>query len=235
MKKVKNNLSGVAVLLIGVLTLSACIKDNSEVVTESFDLEAFTGIELSMAADVVIVEGDVQQVEVTGPSKTVGKIKKTVKNGIWDISLPNGYNRRYDDLQIRITSNNIEEITISGSGDVTASHELPLNYIKISGSGGVQAVTNVSQLESKISGSGSISISGYTNDLNQTISGSGDFRAFGLESRDAYVKISGSGTAEVYATETLNVQISGSGDVYYKGSPDITTNISGSGNIISAN
>lgn len=93
----------------------------------------------------------------------------------------------------------------------------------------------MTQLESKISGSGSISIAGYTNDLNHTTSGSGEFEGFDLESRDAYVKISGSGTANGYATETLNVQINGSGDVYYKGSPEITTNSSGSGSLISAN
>ena len=67
------------------------------------------------------------------------------------------------------------------------------------------------------------------------ISGSGNVRAFGLDTKSTYVRISGSGNSEVTVQDYLNVTISGSGSVYYKGNPDIEANISGSGTILNWN
>lgn len=224
-----------ALLLLGIL-LSSCTKaDDSQVVTETFDLDAFTGIDLSIAADVLIIEGTEQKVEVMGPMLTVSKISKNVRSGAWDISLPNNYNRSYKDLTINISSNNISTIDISGSGSIIGEHTLPLTLIDISGSGKINARTETTTLDCDISGSGEINISGLVNSLNLSISGSGKFEGFGLESKNSDVEVSGSGTSKVFVTDNLDASISGSGKIYYKGSPSITENISGSGQLIDAN
>jgi hypothetical protein len=64
------------------------------------------------------------------------------------------------------------------------------------------------------------------------ISGDGNIYTVGMPCQSATIRISGSGSISVYATDYLNVNITGSGDVRYKGSPAVTSQMSGSGTLI---
>ncbi|MEA2041647.1 MAG: head GIN domain-containing protein [Bacteroidota bacterium] len=224
----------ISVIITGLL-ISSCQKDTSPVITQTFELEIFNGLELSMAGNVRIIEGVNQKVEITGPEETVLEIIKTVESGIWNISLPNYYNKSYDELNIVITSNEIEHLVISGSGNISGDYTLPLSSVAISGSGNINVKTETTRLNSEISGSGNITISGNADTLEHFVSGSGNFNGFTLETTDTKITITGSGNSEVFVTNSLDVEISGSGNVYYKGRPSITTDISGSGQLIDAN
>lgn len=222
------------VIMTGLL-ISSCEKDKSPVITQTFELEAFKGIELSIAGNVRVIEGTNQKVEITGREETVHEIIKTVNSGVWDINLPDNYHKSYDELDIVITSNEIEKLIISGSGDIIGEHTLPLSSVIISGSGNIAVKTETSILNCKISGSGNITISGKTDSLKHLVSGSGNLKGFALETTDTEINITGSGNSEVFVTTNLEVKISGSGNVYFKGNPSITINITGSGKIINAN
>ena len=221
-----------------VLVISSCvedIKDVSPIITQSFELDAFNGIALSIPGNVRIIEGQNQEVEITGRKETINEIKKTVNDGVWDVVLPNNYHKSYDELDIIITSNNIEKLILSGSGKITGEHILPLSNVIISGSGKIEAETESSILTSTISGSGRIDVSGKADELKHNILGSGNLNGFGLETTDAEISTSGSGKSKILVTSNLDVTIIGSGSVYYKGTPTITTNISGVGQIIDSN
>lgn len=222
-------------IITTALVFSSCSKDRSPIITQSFELEDFNGVALSISGNVRIIEGQNQKVEITGREETVNEIEKTVNNGVWDIDLPNNYHKNYDELDIVITSNNIEKLILSGSGNITAEHTLPLSTITISGSGSIEVGTDVSVLTSTISGSGNIDISGTADKLRYINSGSGNLNGFGLETDNTEISISGSGNTEIYVISNLDVTISGSGSVSYKGTPVITTNITGSGELINAN
>jgi len=224
----------VAVVFLS-LFLSSCQKDDSPIITQSFDLNTFTGIDLSIAGDVTIIEGPVQMVEITGPEETVSKINKVVNSGMWDMKLPNSYNKSYRQLDIKITSSNLNQLIISGSGEIDVESIFPIADLLISGSGSINVKTDTPSLNAIISGSGSITVSGYADVLFQQISGSGSFNGFALETIEAEVIISGSGSSEVFVTDFLDVNISGSGSVYYIGAPVIKSNISGSGRIVNRN
>jgi hypothetical protein len=62
--------------------------------------------------------------------------------------------------------------------------------------------------------------------------GAGDVDAFGLQSRDAVVRLTSSGSVKVHATSTLDVTLTGGGDVQYRGSPRVTKNVTGSGRVV---
>jgi hypothetical protein len=224
----------VAVVFLS-LFLSSCQKDDSPIITQTFELDTFTGIDLSLAGDVTIVEGLVQMVEVTGPEETVNKINKVASSGLWDIKLPNDYNKSYRQLDIKITSSNLNQLILSGSGEIEVESIFPVADLLISGSGSINVKTDTPSLNAIISGSGSITVSGYADVLFQKILGSGSFKGFALETIDAEVIISGSGSSEVFVTDFLDVNISGSGSVYYIGAPVINSNISGSGRIVNRN
>ncbi len=221
--------------ILVLFLMSSCVKDDSPVITQGFEMDTFTGIKLSIAGNIKIIEGDEQSVQITGPEVTVGKIVKSVSSGTWDIHLPSSYHKSYDDLEIVITSNDIAKLIISGAGDISAEHTLPISEIAISGAGNINVVTEVTALNSRVSGSGNISISGKVTSLIHKVSGYGKFDGFDLETTDAEISISGSGDTEVSVTNSLKVKISGAGDVYYKGTPSITQSVSGWGSITNAN
>ncbi len=237
--RIKRNTSYYLVFIITIfLVISSCIKDfkdTSPIITQSFELKDFNGVALSISGNVRIIEGQDQEVEITGRTETVNEIKKTVKDGVWKIVLPNNYRKSYDELDIVITSNNIEKLILSGAGKITGEHTLPLSEVIISGSGKIEAETESSVLTSTISGSGSIDVSGKADEFKHFILGSGNLNGFGLETTDTEINVIGSGNSKILVTSNLEVTISGVGSVYYKGTPTTTTNISGSGQIINSN
>ncbi len=221
-------------LASGILLNSCSLESVGPDTTETITLDTFQGIKLAIAADVRIIKGETQSVVVTGPANVIEDISREVNSGIWTIELDKKF-KTYNNLNITITTNHIEEIDISGSGDVTVEGTFLLSSLTISGSGDISANTDASRLESRISGSGGITVGGSVDEFINKISGSGNVKGFELEAKQANIDISGSGNVEIYAINSLDVKISGSGDMYYKGTPSITQNISGSGNLVNSN
>lgn len=214
-----------------------CIKGQGEIESKVLDLEAFSGIDLTDAADVTIQQGDVQKVTVTGHGNILERLQTKVRNGIWDIDLEKGCYRSYQ-LQIDITVPDLDLISLSGSGDVYvhAFEDQPNLDLDISGSGTIEleAFDHTKNLDVRISGSGNVI--GHDDfdqlqNLDVKISGSGNYDAYPIQSENADIHISGSGDCYVSVTKNLDVNISGSGRVRYHGNPTVTKNISGSGSV----
>ncbi len=87
-------------------------------------------------------------------------------------------------------------------------------------------------LKCDMDGSGSITLkSGDAMIGNFSITGSSDIHAFGVEIPSVTCKITGSGLAEVNATDHLKASVIGKGAIRYKGSPSVTNTIIGGGTI----
>lgn len=234
-----------SLILISFLSvsLSSCIDSalrcqrasGNETVHEE-SLEAFTSIDLQMAADVVIEESEEYAVRIEGSDNLVEMIIAEVRNSELNIRLPRGACiRGRSDLLITVYTPEVREIKLSGSGDIrsTTGFSTETLDVDITGSGDIHLENlSISHFDADITGSGSIVIQGEKATSGEVrISGSGKLDAYGLEVAEAEINITGSGKAKVRVSDELDVDISGSGDVYYKGQPAITQNITGSGNI----
>lgn len=83
------------------------------------------------------------------------------------------------------------------------------------------------------SGSSKVNItSGSADNFEAVIMGSAEIDAFGFSTRDARIKIEGSGNTKISVSEKLYAKITGSGKVYYKGNASVTTDITGSGRVV---
>ena len=242
--KQRKNLIVVLLAAFAAFGTSSCtkftnrIKGQGPVVQQSYDLPPISAISLSIDANVTLIHGDSQSVVIEGQQNIINNIEKHVSSqGLWSI----GYYHpvvNHAGVRIRITAPTFDYARISGSGNIETANHFPDSthvYLGISGSGNISMSTDANTIESEISGSGQVFLNGSANDHNINISGSGNVRAFGLESRNASVRISGSGNSEVRVSDYLHVTLSGSGNVYYKGNPDIDANISGSGTILNWN
>jgi hypothetical protein len=152
----------------------------------------------------------------------------TLKTGAFKIALLGSGNISADTL-----TGTTVDISLSGSGNITLGSIAATDVTQtIAGSGNIQVdMLTADKVTSKTSGSGSILLGGKVSGQSAEILGSGDYRASGLKSATASVRVTGSGNSQVSASGTLDVTILGSGDVTYSGTPKVNVSISGSGKV----
>lgn len=150
--------------------------------------------------------------EVETDDNLLSIITTDVSGGKLRIGSKESYNTRLG-VKVFITVQNLEEVAVSGSGDV-----------EVTGLSGPS-------FTGKVSGSGEIKAEGVTSEVEASISGSGDIDFGKLTALKAKVSVSGSGDILVNASKSLTASVSGSGDIRYLGSPTVAKKISGSGDV----
>ena len=236
----------ILILIINMCFISCdsddlCVQGTGEIITKEINVQEFNGVRLKISDNVIITQGSVQEVTITGQENIIDHLKTNVNVGIWDINFQNGCFSGYE-LQINITLPNIDRIYVSGSGNIIVNDFENQNdmTLKISGSGNINLnkITGTQNLIAKISGSGDINLQDSFSTLESleiNMSGSGSFNGFIAPTKICDISNSGSGSNKIHVLESLDVSISGSGNTYYKGMPQIIESISGSGAIINAN
>ncbi len=186
-------------------------------VTKTLDIDDFTGIGVSIGAEVHLRQGNKQKVEIKAQQNIIDLIDREVRNGKWRVRLEKGTNlKRHDGIDVYITVPMIDELSVAGAGSITGETDFK----------------NVDDLEVSIAGSGEVTLSGSGEDLEISIAGSGDVELADFKVDDCEVSIAGSGDCEINVTGSLQVSIAGSGDVKYKGDPDkVKSSIAGSGDV----
>lgn len=199
-------------------------------------LDAFSGIGISISADVYYTPGNAHEITIEGDADDVDDLITQVKDGFLQVKYPTSWKIRRSKLTIYITSKELEAVKISGSakfesGEPVSSEEMDL---AMSGSGGIMfEKLDTEEVSVKISGSGSIQLlKGGADELDARISGSGKLNAESFEVNEFSAGISGSGSVRITVKEELESRISGSGKVYYHGTPRVNSTSSGSGKVV---
>lgn len=212
-----------------------CIDGNNEMTKESRNIErAFEGISLSADYSVFLRKSEVDSIVIEAESNLVPKIITEIRNNRLELRTEDNLclNPRKP-IIVRVFSNHIKDIDISGSGNVESDTLIADQFkLTISGSGSVKAPLWVRKIQTTIAGSGNAELWGKANDAEFSISGSGNIESFGLDMDSCRTSISGSGNNYVFVRKALNASVSGSGSVYYKGNPDVQMHVSGSGTVI---
>jgi len=198
-------------------------------------LNTFSGIGISVHADVFYTPGNTHEIRIEGDDRDVDDLITKVKDGFLQVKYDDWRTKR-SKLTIYITSKELEAVKISGScqfksGDPITADEMDL---AMSGSGGIMfEKLEADEVDVKISGSGDIELmNGSADELDAKISGSGKLNAETFEVSEFSAAISGSGSVRITAKEELDVKISGSGKVYYHGTPRVNSVSSGSGKVV---
>ena len=230
-------------LLVGLILLGSscenqrnCVNPSGPEETRQFSLPELRGITLSIPAELIIRRDTVQNLSLTGPATLLDNLSTRVIDRVWEVTVP-GCVKDYDRLIVEASLLQVEELGISGSGEINTADSLSGGRldIAISGSGEVNMDLVYDQVNIAVSGAADIKMTGEADVLDYGLSGSGNLRAFGLNTRESFIAISGSGNVDITATELLDIAISGSGTVRYKGKPTLRQSISGSGTVIDAN
>ncbi len=209
-------------------------RGSAQVVSETREVDAFSGVELSGIGDVTVSLGSKPSLEVSAPENLLSLLQTRVD----DDTLKIGVTRRArlsggHAVSYRVVTPSLARISLSGSGDVRAEAMAGDDVsLELSGSGDLYVGDlRAEDLEVDMSGEGDMQLSGEAIEQTIELSGVGDYRACALSSETAEVEVSGVGDALVWATRTLGAEVSGVGSVRYRGEPEVDTDISGVGSV----
>ncbi|MDT8402229.1 MAG: head GIN domain-containing protein [Bacteroidales bacterium] len=221
--------------LLGLLLLTMFVTSVSYAQTrETRDLDNFTGVGFGVAGTLIIEQGGNFSVVLEGDEDYLKEIETTVRGDILVIRHGRWMTFNNKKVTVYVTMPEIEELNVSGSGNIIAEKSIKTGDLdmSISGSGNIKlSELTAESIDCSISGSGSLELKGSAEEGELSISGSGKYRGndFRLETLD--VSISGSGTCYTSVEESLIARVSGSGDIYYSGSPRVDARVSGSGKV----
>jgi hypothetical protein len=203
---------------------------SGETVTQSRNLDGFTGVSVSGNADVTVTQGNEFSIEVTADSALQEHIATTVENSKLKIAQEYSMFGASPEVKVAITVPSLTDLWLSGSADATvAGVRGDALRIATSGSSDIRVDSEVDTLTVDVSGSSDIALTGTADSVDVDISGSAEVTGTGMTAMTANVAVSGSGNVSLRVTDALDVRVSGSGDVTYYGDPTVTESVSGSG------
>jgi len=191
----------------------------------------FERLELSGTANVRLIQGERDQVFVAGDAEAQKQIELDFSHDRLLIRSVDGWKMwRSQRPQIDVTLRRLNQLVLSGAGDLHAPGAFRCGQLTVSISGAGSArfdELSAQRLNFGISGAGTGRISGQVNEMMLRISGKGQLQAENLQATRAGVSISGIGEAEIWATEQLQISVSGFGQVDYWGRPEVQRQSSG--------
>lgn len=214
------------------------IKGNGKVTTDTRTVSEFDKIGIAGSFDVILVKGNEGEITIEAEENLMEYIVTEVKKGSLKIKHKKGFSlRSTKKMLITVGFNDLNAISLAGSGDVKSKSTIKCNEMKLSlaGSGDIAVAVDAGKVAASIAGSGDIVVSGNADTVNCSIAGSGDVSAFDLSAKTANANIAGSGDISVNASEVVNAKIAGSGNVYYKGDPEKNVKKAGSGEAVKKN
>ncbi len=189
---------------------------SGHVISESRTVPAFTAVELQGSSTVDVVPGSVQSVTVQADDNILPLITTSVSSGTLIINTKSNTSLvPTTQVHVTVVMNNPMHLALTGSGTLNAS-----------------GVTGP-DLTVDLTGSGNVTVKGTTDHVTINLPGSGNVYCDSLTAKSVVVTLLGSGTIQVYASQSLDATIAGSGTIRYSGNPpQVTKHISGSGSIV---
>lgn len=243
MKRIASHTTMLMIMLLLAVS-SSCISSQSfipirgtgDLADKTYNVTDFKGIDVSGGFDVNLVQGEEEKVILSAQENLFEYITVRVENGMLKIYTENNL-MPTKGLRAKIYLKSIQNLNVSGGGDVVASNPLELQNIdiKLSGGGDIKLPVKAGSMRCDISGGGDAEFNGQIDKLDVNMSGGGDLNSDG-SSKEISCSLSGGGNVTIKnkerATE-VNIDISGGGDVNAETEADhLRCSLSGGGDAI---
>lgn len=213
------------------------IKGNGKVTTITRTTPDYDGISCAGSFDYILVSGAEGKLTIEGEENLLQYVITEVKDNKLIVKTEKNINlspSTNKTIKITIPFQDIDNVSLAGSGDLTNTDTIKATDLKVSlaGSGDITLTVETNSVKGNVAGSGDLTLKGNTNNLEAKVAGSGDFHGFNLQANNTEVSVAGSGDAKVVSNESLKARIAGSGDIEYKGNPKTEdSKVAGSGSI----
>lgn len=211
------------------------VRGNGDMITQSRNVDHFSGIKLLGSMDVTLIKSDKTSVEVEADENIMPYIETYVEDGNLVIKMKDNISiNSHHDINVRVSCSQIKSLRIAGSGNINGEGKFTSDDamdIEVVASGNLKLDLNAPSVKVGVVASGNADLSGETKSIDISNTASGNVNASELKAEDAKVSITGSGEVHVYASVKLDASIMGSGNISYKGGAAVTQKILGSGEI----
>lgn len=216
-KTTRTGIAAVAVALTVSLTPALLVPTSSalagEKITVTRDVSDFDTIRLSGSFSGTVVVGDKESLTLTGDKKLEDQFVAEVHGNELRIKLTKKH-RHHGKIKIAIEAKELEKFIVEGAGKFTIT--------------GVDS----EDFDIKLPGAASITVEGKCGELGIAIAGAATVDAEKLICEHGRVRISGTGTISLHASESIDARVSGLGKIEVYGNPkEIDQRISGLGRI----
>lgn len=225
--------TGFSGLLTGCNAMPGGVRGDGNVLKETRQVSSFSEVDISGAFDIVLRQGDKEEVVVEADANLLPVIRTEVTGSTLKIDTRRPV-RNPEVLRVYITFRDLKMIDASGAVDLRSEGILKLSDLSIDASGASDSKLDieVNRLKLDCSGASKLRFSGTAGTIEMDLSGATDIFAYDLVAESCSIEISGAGNAQVHATKKIRADISGAGSIKYKGSPsDIDQRVSGAGSI----
>jgi hypothetical protein len=216
-----------SILLIQLIFLTSCISSQSfltvkgegKSIDKNISVSDFHSIEVSGGFDVILVQGNSEDLTLTAQANLFEYITVKVDQGILKIYTEENI-MATEPLKARISFKSIDNLKVSGGGDIHC--ETPVNVpdliVEISGGGDFNTTINTDELKCHISGGGDAKIDGNIKNYTLNLTGGGDIKS-DIDANTIFCDISGGGDITLQCGEKAsdaNITISGGGNLSLK-------------------
>ena len=206
---------------------------DGNVLKETRKVGSFNSIEVSGAFEVMIKQGDAEEVTIETDRNILPLVRTEVSGSTLKIETRKNVNHTTV-LKVYVTVKDLNKIELSGAVNVKTDGKLTVPELSIEGSGASDAKMDIAvqKLRLDCSGASKLKFTGTADDVNMELSGASEIFGFDLAAGNFDIEISGAGNAQINVSKKLHAEISGAGSVRYKGTPtEVDQSISGAGSI----
>jgi len=192
-----------------VVALSASAQAQEE--SRAVEAREFSKIIVEGVYELDVTVGEAWSVSLTGDAERLARSVVTVENGALTLATKK---RARGEKRPKEKSEGVKAVIVMPK----------LDALKVSGVADARiAGVAADDLAIELSGVGDIDVAGACGRFDATVAGVGDLDAKALTCKSATLRLSGVGSASIYASESVDVKVSGMGDVSVFGSPKSVT------------
>ena len=225
-------------IVLSLLLLSAASIAFSQNTKKTLELPDFKSIYVNSNYTVMLKQTNKQEVVVEALTEIYEVSEIKVENGILMVNVdrkPESQNKsiwaKIDDIKVNplmkltISMKNVTELQVNGGGKIISENSIATDYITlgVAGPGSLDVDLKGNTVKAELSGTGSMTLRGYATTLDVLVSGTGSLKGFDCPLESAKLRLSGSGNAEVNATNNLEAIVMGNGTVKHKGNTKTVT------------
>ena len=215
-------------------------------VTKDIKVDNFKKLSVAGSPDVIFTQKSGRpEVEVYTSDNIVDLLDIKVKDNTLYIGFKKDVNVSYKKLEVRVSAETLNGISVAGSGDIFLKNGLQINddlTINVAGSGDIKGSTiKCNDMKVSVAGSGDIKSDNITCnnlnsvtaiDTNASIAGSGSATISGTTQTASY-SVAGSGDlfTESYEAKRVNASVAGSGSIKCFATEFLKVRTSGSGKV----
>lgn len=203
-----------------------CTGNAGQVIVQERIITSFSNIQLRDNIDLVLVQGDTEKIEVTGPENILPNVQTILYGDSLVISNTTEcrWLRSTDErIKVKVFFKTLDAFYYNGSGNVTNEDTLRLNtvrFISETGAGIIDLNVNLQYLNAVIlKENASMIFHGQAATCDTYINARGILKLDELQTKRMYLIYSGLADTHVRVSDEIEAYVRYKGNVYCKGSP----------------